>query len=246
MNKVDYSQLIKQHWQIIAAVTLSVIVLSLVLSLIQPLEYSSKVELLIIQKQTMAMDAYAAARASEKLASNLSLVIKTKSFFDKVIKSDFGIQINNFPTEEKKLRRVWQKKVSTRILPETSLLKLEVFDKDKKEANKIAGAIAYVLVNDSKEYHGGGQDVMIKVVNAPLSSDYPVKPNIILNTISGLVVGLVLSLGWVFYKTGKEIKNLVREYRETSLESYDSEEYRKDKIRSIFAPQIKTMYDHIH
>ena len=247
---MNYLNIIRNNWQTIAVVTLAVVVLSLIFSLIQPLEYRSRVELLIVQKQTMSMDAYAAARASEKLARNLSLVIKTKSFFDKVIASDFGIRRGDFPVEEKKLRKVWQKKVSTKISPETSLLRVDVFDKDKKTANKLAQAVAYVLVNDSAEYHGGGEDVKIRVVNDPLVSDYPVKPNIILNSATGLLAGLILSLGWVFYKTNKEIKtltsDLTAEAQDFPPQNFESElEEQQVVAEDIFKPRIRTMYDHL-
>ncbi|MFC1622700.1 hypothetical protein ACFL1Y_01780, partial [Patescibacteria group bacterium] len=103
---------------------------------------------------------------------------------------------------------------------------VSVYDKDKKQANRIANGIAYTLVNNSAEYHGGGQDVTIKVVNEPLVSNRPARPNIILNLVLSLVVGLLISFAWTFYSfhnaLEKEVKNL------------DSEEYRKNKIRETF------------
>lgn len=250
---MNYLQTIKSNWQTITLVTLSVVVLSLVLSIVQPLQYRSRVEFLIIQKQTLTLDAYAAARASEKLANNLATVIKTKSFFGNVMTTNFDVKRSNFPAEEKELRTAWQKKLKSTVSPETSLLRVDVFDKDKKEADKIASAIGYVLVNESADYHGGGQDVVIKVVNEPLASDYPVKPNIILNTLTGLVVGLILSLGWVFYRTHQEVKKLITEVEKVEKNKTEIYQYQnglapawlKKEQESVFQPQIHTMYDHL-
>jgi len=38
------------------------------------------------------------------------------------------------------------------------------------------------------------------MVNAPLVSNYPVRPNIILNSFSAILIGLILSSGYVIYK----------------------------------------------
>jgi len=237
---MNYLNIIKQNWQTITLVTLVLVVLSLVFSLVQPFEYKSRVEFLIVQKQTYNLDAYAATRASEKMASNLASIIKTKSFYDKVMAGSFGISRANFPNDEIKLRKAWQDKISTQVFPETSILSVDIFDKNKREADKIAKGVAGVLVNDSAEYHGGS-DVSIKVVNQPLVSNHPVRPNIVLNTLAGLVLGLVISLSWVFYNTHSGIQDLIAE--DSEYNAGDSEEYRKNQIRNIFEPQIKTMRD---
>jgi len=222
MTQLNYPQIIKNNGHSIAITTLVIVVLSMALSLIQPLQYRSRVEFLIIQKQSLTMDAYTAARASEKLASSLSTIIRTKSFFDKVMAGNFGIRRSEFPDNEKDLRKYWQKNTLTSIAPESSLLQVNVYHKDKKEANKISLAIASILVNDVNEYYGGGSDIIIKVVNEPLASDYPVRPNIILNSLAGLVIGVVISLGWIVYQENKkenyqEDKNIISEINNQNL-----------------------------
>jgi len=203
MEQTNYWQIFKNNWHKVAITTLLLIVLSLGLSLIRPLEYRSRVELLVIQKQSLTMDAYASARASEKLATGLATVIKTKAFFEKVINSDFNITRSHFPYEEKDLRKYWSKNITASVSPETSLLKIDVYDQKRTEANKIANAIAYVLVNNSQEFYGGNGDVFIKVVNEPLASNHPVRPNILINGLTGLIVGLILSLSYIFYQENK-------------------------------------------
>lgn len=203
MEHLNYWSIIKKNWQTVAISTLLLIVLALGLSLTQPLQYRSRVELLVVQKQSLTMDAYAAARASEKLANGLATVVKTQSFFDKIMAGDFNISRAHFPYEQKEVRKYWQKNITTSVSPETSLLRVDVYDKNRSEANKIANAVAYTLVNSSGEYYGGGNDVFIKVVNEPLASNHPVRPNIIVNGLSGLVIGLILSFGWIFYQANK-------------------------------------------
>jgi capsular polysaccharide biosynthesis protein len=218
---MTYLNILKNKWQTIALTTLVFVVLSLVLTILQPFEYRSKVDLLVIQKQAQNLDAYASARAAEKIALNLAQVVETKSFFNAVIEGNFGINKYSFPSNEIKLRKEWQKKVDIKIIPETSILSINVYDEDKKEANKIATGIAYTLVNNSENYHGGGKDVVIKVVNEPLVSENPAKPKIFLNLLLGLIAGLILSTSYVFYKY------------HTKLEQAYSEKYFEDKINHL-------------
>ncbi len=204
---MNYLNTIKNHWQTIIVTTLIMVVLSLILSLIKPLEYRTRVDLLIIQKQSANMDSYQSARASEKLAQTLISVIKTKSFLSKVLNTNFNIDKNKLPKNEKDLRTVWNKKISANLLQESSILRVDVFDKNKIQSNKIANAVAFILINDSNEYHGSGSSVVIKIVNEPLTSNYPARPNIILNIFFGLVIGLILSLANIFYKINKKLEN---------------------------------------
>ncbi len=258
MNHKTYAQVLKDNWQKLAIGILGLVVLSLVFSLVQPFEYRSRTELLVVQKQSAVLDAYAAARAAERLASNFAVAVKTRSFLEKVLTGNFGISKRNFPTEESKLRKYWQDKVATKVYPETSILSVDIFDKNKEQANRIATGVAYILVNQSAEYYGGGEGIAIRVVNEPLVSNRPVKPNIILNVVLATVIGLVLSAAWVVYEINKKLGQKIgnedspayqtdRQVNQFNQEFNfeDNEGLRKEKVKNIFAPQIMTMYDNL-
>jgi capsular polysaccharide biosynthesis protein len=178
------------------------IMLGLGFSLIKPMEYSSQVSLLIIQKINPNLDAYTAARAAEKLGKNLTSVIYTTSFYEKVIHSNFDLKLN-LPTTEREKRKAWQKKVDAKIDPDTSIIQITAYDQDRNEAEKLAQVISYILSTEGKEYHGGGDDIVIKPVNTALTSDYPTRPNIVLNLLASVVLGLILGLLIVFWQFNK-------------------------------------------
>jgi len=179
------------------------LLLGFLLTIIKPLEYSSKVSVLIIQKINPNLDAYTAARAAEKLGKNLSSVIYTTSFFDKVRHSNFDLKFN-LPTSERQRRQAWQRKISTSINPDTSILEITAYDKDKKEAEKLAQVIAYVLATEGQEYHGGGDDIVIKPVNTALTSNYPTRPNLLVNIGGGLILGFVFGILIIFWQFNKK------------------------------------------
>jgi len=204
MQKINYLNLIKSNWQTIAIATSVLVLLTVIICLFQPFEYSSKTGFLIFQKQTTNLDAYAAARASERLAANLANIIETDSFYNKVLNVGFKIDID-WPKKEDKLRKAWQKMIDIEVLPDSGIMTVIVYNKDKAQAKIVSQAIASVLINDSAGYYGGGSSVIIKMVNTPLVSNYPVKPNIILNVFSALIIGLIFSSGYVIYKEYKNI-----------------------------------------
>jgi len=195
---------LRKNWKTVILITFLTVVLGLVLSLLQPLKYRASVELLIIQKQEQAIDPYVASRAAERLSKNLSQVIYTTSFFDKVMNAGFAIE-NNFSSLESKKRKEWKKMIDTQVVLETGMLKISVYHKDKNQAAQIAQAIAYVLTTQGDEYHGAGKNVAIKTVDAVLTSRYPVKPNLPVNLVSSLVLGVLAGSGFIILRSKEKL-----------------------------------------
>jgi len=199
MDKL-YLNNLKKYWKTVVLIVVIAVVLGFVFSIVQPLKYSATIELLIIQKQEQISDAYTAAKSVEKLSTNLAQVVYTNSFFDKVMSSGFAIE-DKFSKDEIKKRKEWQKMISTEVAWETGMLKVVVYDTDKNQASQIAEAIAYVLATKGDEYHGAGKNVIIKTVDSVLLSRYPVKPNIPVNLLIALALGLLAGNGFVILKS---------------------------------------------
>ena len=70
-------------------------------------------------------------------------------------------------------------------------MNVSAYDSNVNQAKQLAGATVDALAAKGWEYVGG--DVTIKVVNQPVVTRFPVRPNIILNFAMGFVVGMVLS-----------------------------------------------------
>ena len=190
MTFTNHLNNLKTNQKTIIFIIGSVVVLSLVLTLIQPFEYRSSCQLLIIQKYNPNLDAYAAARSAERLSKNLSKVIHTSSFFEKVMNSGFDLN-DSFSKNEAKRRDQWRKKVTARVSRGTGMLKIDVYDRNKIQAKEFARATAYILVAEGQEYHGGGENVEVKLVDSPLTSRFPARPNFFLNIFTGLILGVI-------------------------------------------------------
>lgn len=188
----DVAQLLERHWKTIAVSGLIAAVLAAGLSFLRPLEHSSTMRLLIIQRAGQALDPFTAIRSAERIADNLSQVIYTSVFFDKVMLAGFDIDKDYFKKDEVRRREQWASMVATRITHETGFLQVIVYHEDKDQASEIARAIGFVLTTEGNQFVGG-RDLDIRLVDTPLQSRFPVRPNILLNAFLGAVVGVVLS-----------------------------------------------------
>lgn len=168
---------------------------AILLSLLRPLEYSSTTRILITQ-ELGAVDAYTASRSAERIADDLASVVYTSTFFDKVMSSGYAIDSDYFSQDEIKRRTQWQDAVSASVSRSSGLLSVTAYHTEVDQAEELATAVAYVLTTEGWTYTSGG-NITVQVVDAPLNSRYPVRPNLLVNGFSGLVLGLLGGAGYL-------------------------------------------------
>lgn len=199
MSRPKYTTILIRGWSTIVLFAILGLVLAVVLSFLRPLEYSSTIRLLIIQNVGV-VDAYTAARSSERIADDLATITYTTSFYNKVMDAGFGIDESYFPEDDYKQRKKWDKTISTTVARGTGLLTIKAYHQDIEQAEQIAHAIAFVLTNEGWTYTSGG-NITVRLVDEPLNSHWPSRPNIPTNGFSGLVLGGLLGLAYVFVQT---------------------------------------------
>ena len=264
LTKINFFNLIKNNRKTIMFLTSVVLTVSLLFTIVQPFYYSSSVSLLIIQNSANSMDAYTALTSSERIGDSLAQIVYTSTFFDKVMKAPgFEIDQSVFSQKESKKRDQWKKMVDTQVNRGTGILKITVYSESKDQAMAISKAIAYILTLQGWEYVGAG-DINVKMVDSPLVSNWPVKPNVFINIFSGLALGFLASLVYIAltdknfalinkpkkqatknnnFNEKKEIK------RQENVEQYNFVEQRPIIIDqpafSSYNTEIVTMYDHL-
>lgn len=197
---MSYSFFLLHHKRFIILIAIIGMALVLIVSAFFPLKYSATTRLLIIPKASLGVDPYTAVKSAERVNENLAQIIHTTSFFERVTRGNFNLDLTPFNVSEIQKRKTWQKMVAPQVLRGTALLAVTVFHSDKEQAKNWAGAIAYVLQTQGFEYTGGNVD--IKIVDAPILSRFPVQPNFIVNGLLGLIFGAILGAGWVVGKRG--------------------------------------------
>lgn len=193
-----YWEVVKSHLVYILLFVAAVLSMNIFWLLSVKQEYRSEVSLLVVQYGEP--DSYVAAKSAERLAKDLSSIIPTTSFFQKVSESGYVDLSELKSLDERSKRKAWEKKITTSIKPETGILTLFAYDTDRQVANDLAAAVAYVLVNDAEDYYGENANVRISIVNTPLTSEHPVRPNWFKNLGFAFFVSLFLAFSYLFLR----------------------------------------------
>ncbi|MEK7167469.1 MAG: Wzz/FepE/Etk N-terminal domain-containing protein [Patescibacteria group bacterium] len=164
-------------------------------SFLQPVKYKSSAKLLVVFNQKN-MDVYTASQTANYIANVLSEVVYSDSFIDQVYKNDFSLKDNLGIDSEKRMRN-WKKAVNVQIQENKGIMIIDTYDPDAKQANLLAQSISYTIVTKHTLYHGSGDQVEIKMIGSPTVSDKWAQPQILRNTLIGLVAGLILGFTFV-------------------------------------------------
>ncbi len=169
------------------------LLISLFLNLIQKKEYSSTAQILIIQEQGKNLDAYIATKSAEALSDNLKKALESSSFKNAVLGRYPDLNINLKGTEKNK-RKEWEKIVQVKIIPNTAILEISTYQELPFSAEKLLNNILETLFTEHQKYHGGGFNVRLEIIDKPLTSLRPVRPNIFLNLFLSLFLGLFFTI----------------------------------------------------
>jgi len=122
----------------------------------------------------------------------LAQVIKTSDFYDKVLTNqNFSLDRSYFENiSEREKRKRWQKTVDGSVVFGTGILNISAYHKNPDQAVAYASALIETLVTKGAEYVG--DDVSMKVVNQPVVTNLPVRPNFLMNGLVGFIVGLCI------------------------------------------------------
>ncbi len=223
---MDMTALIKQMWQkkvTVIIITIFVFLLTVAITLTQPLRYSVTTRLLVVQNYSAGTDAYGIARSNQYLSNVLAQIVYSDAFHDQVMNSGFNISASNFPTNDVERRKFWLKMIDSRAIGDTGMIEVVTYHQDKRFADQVNRAIAYILQTKNNEYHGLGDKVRVKVIDNSMTSSWPVKPNILFNSLFGLFMGLVLSACYIMIWPDKDlvIRKKTEDQKEIAVPQYE-------------------------
>lgn len=186
-------KILRRRWKVVLIFGLVFALISVFITVLFPLEYRADAQVLIISKSRYGVDPYTVVKSAERIGENIAQVIKTDDFYNKVVgQSDYVFDNSKFENiSERKKRKRWQKTVDASVVYGTGVLNISSYSENSDDAKKMAGAVASTLASKGWEYVGG--DVSIKVVNDPIVTKWPARPNLVLNLILGFMVGVLVS-----------------------------------------------------
>lgn len=244
---MDLTEFLKQMWQkkvTVIIITAFVFLLTVAITLTQPLKYSVTTRLLVVQNYTSGTDAYGIARSNQYLSNVLAQVAYSDAFFDQVMNAGFSISASNFPANDVERRKAWLKMIDSRALGDTGMIEVVTYHQDKRFADQINRAVAYILQTKNNEYHGLGDNVRVKVIDNSITSVWPVKPNLLINSLFGLFLGFVLSACYIKLWPDQEIVIGIKNEPKKQISVPQFEPMRQTPIapanENIYAPSAPT------
>lgn len=180
---------LSRSWKTMLLVGLLVAAMSGALTLLFPLQYRAETQVFILSRTPAGVDPFTVAKTAERIGANLAQIVYTSSFFDRVLYiTQDKLTKEQFGADERAQRKNWRKTLDVGVVPGTGFLQVAAFDEKPARAAVIAQAVVSTLVDKGWEYVGG--EVQIKSVDNVVLSRFPVRPNIAMNVLMGLVIGV--------------------------------------------------------
>jgi len=197
MDTKEFIQLAKKRKMTVISITLIFVIIGLIITLAQPLKYRSTSRLLILQPDTSA-DAYAIARSNQYIGGLISEVIYSGSFLDSLTSSSYVFNRNYFNGTYKQNIKEWKKTVFAKSGGDTGIIDIEIYHTDPEEAKKISIAVNQLIISGQSPYKFNANQTKISVIDEPVVSTFPVKPNIALNLGLGLLFGFLSGCSYIY------------------------------------------------
>lgn len=197
MEFFDFVNLLKRKKGTIFSLVILAVLISLGLSLLSPLKYGAKSRLLVVQNSS-ASDPYTVSKSNEYLGNLFAEVAYSGSFYNLVLESPYNIDRNYFSGDYNKQIKAWKKTVQTKTLSDTGIIEINIYHPNPYQAQQIALAVNDILINKNSNYQGAGQAIKVNIIDQPLISNYPVKPNIVQNILIALMASILLSLFYIY------------------------------------------------
>ena len=197
---------LKRKWQTVVLFMLVFATLAFVFSVVQPQKYRSEQRFLVVSAYAEDVDPYAATRSTEYLTNLLSEIMYSQNFLNEVMNSGYALDESIFPEDARKKKKAWAKSLRTRVLGDTGILDITIYHKDRFVTEQLALAVGAVLRTEHAQYHSRAGAVTIQTIDQPITSLRPVQPNILLNTVAGLALGILAGLAFIYLFPDKEFK----------------------------------------
>jgi capsular polysaccharide biosynthesis protein len=242
MDIHQFLNLIGKKKQTIASLLLVFLASAIIFSAIVPFKYNSSLNLLAIINFKESVDPYTASRSNEYVSSLLSRIVSSGTFFEQIKSSGFNIDKDYFSGNEKKQMKKWAQTAKAKSVADTGMISLNIYHSDRAQAEEIARAVAYTLQTTNSQYHGFGNGVEIKIIDQPITSNYPVLPNIPLNLGLAAAFAVIFFLCYIYLFPERRYD--IRLWPKKNIgRRVAAEELKEDEfIEPVFSPEQVSIY----
>lgn len=130
---------------------------------------------------------------AQKVVNTYIQMLQTNSFFEKVEeKAGVDVPLENF-----------KKMVTFSTLNDTEVFEASASASSPEEAKKIADAVSSLAPSTIAQFKEGAS---LKIVDPATYPDNPSSPHVLMNTVIGLLLGLVLSVCWFLLRDSLDFR----------------------------------------
>jgi capsular polysaccharide biosynthesis protein len=179
-------------WSLPVGLALTGGILGVLFSFLLPFQRASTVRVFITQPNAAGLDPYTAIKSTERVASSLSELIYTTTFFDNVLSQAKEIDPTHFPQDDQDRRELWRKTIETSITPGTGIMTITAFHVDPSQARLIVDGVAREMATQTPTYFG--YNIRVQIIDAPLDSRWFARPKFGENAFIGAAIGGLLGM----------------------------------------------------
>lgn len=195
MSRSSTISLLLSRWRVWALAGCAGLIFAFGVALVIPRAYSSTARVLITQPNVSGLDPYTATKSTERIATTLSELVYTTTFFDNALTQAKGFDASYFPTDERTRRKAWRKAIETSAKPGTGIMTVVVYHPDRAQARILVDAATRELATEAPNFFG--YNARVQVIDSPLESRWLARPAFLADSIFGLLLGLFVGVAWV-------------------------------------------------
>ncbi len=172
-----------------------------VVSALIPPSYKAVASIAVNQTRTGGLDAYREAKSSEFIAQTIKEMIMANSFMNEVNSNGEIVwqEMREKKSQDEKIK-LWKKKIKISVVPNTGVVHIAVYTKNRLLSQQIAFEIINILQNKKITFFNN-KGVKLEIIDQPYYFYKPAFPNLFLNTVVGCIIGSVVAINLIIKNT---------------------------------------------
>ncbi|MFA4817305.1 MAG: hypothetical protein WC608_01110 [Parcubacteria group bacterium] len=222
MNSQNFLKLAKTRVKSMILSGLLVAALSFLFLVTTQYNFRASSDVLVVQNQNGFTDYYALSKSADFLTSVLVESAYSEKFISEVKNTNL-VSAAFLPANKLDALKKWESMVKISRNPSLGIVHVEVFGADQKQVTDISNAIIQVMTTKNFLFLGSGQNLDVRVLSGPIWEKNPTVANIAVTMISGFLVGIVLSLVWIYFNAEISSEKTLKKYRtlEGAIDEYE-------------------------
>ncbi len=160
-----------------------------------PKSYSSTMRLLVVQANVAGLDPYTALKSTEQIAGSVRELVYTSLVANRVLLEVKDFDAGFFSANERARRKEWREAVEVTLTPGTGILSVTAYHPNRDQAHVLVQGVAKQVIEQAPNF---GYNAQARIIDTPLPSRWFSKPDILMNTVYGAMIGFFLALISVF------------------------------------------------